>query len=415
VIKKLSSNILIYGGTNVIKSLVPFLMLPILTLYLSVEDYGVLSLVEVSILFLAPFISLNINSAINIEFYKLNKVDLKQYITNAIFLSFIVLFICLFLVFLFQSFILKALGLSSDLILWLPIFAFLRIISSVVLGLYQVSDNAKKFAYFTFFQTFIDFVLSYLLVVFYKFGYLGRLEGIYIALSISTILGIYILQKQQYFSFKIVTKYSKEILSYGVPLIPHVLGGVVLAMSDRYFISYFIDNEQVGYYSVAYQISALMLLVGVSVNQAWSPMLFRYLKDIHLNQDKIKKITFILFGLFLIAGISIYFLSDFIFSLLVDEKFYQAKEYFPYLLIGFVFQSFYYLITNYLFFYKKTVLLAKLTFSSALVNIVLNYLFIIKYGVIGVAYATAITYVVYFIVVFIIVNRLIKNKLKGDL
>ena len=66
MLKKLSGNILIYGGTNAIKSLVPFLMLPILTAYLSVSDYGVLSLIEVSILFLAPFITLNINSAIKI-------------------------------------------------------------------------------------------------------------------------------------------------------------------------------------------------------------------------------------------------------------------------------------------------------------------------------------------------------------
>ena len=39
MLKKLSSNIIIYGGTNGIKSLVPFLMLPILTIHLSVEDF----------------------------------------------------------------------------------------------------------------------------------------------------------------------------------------------------------------------------------------------------------------------------------------------------------------------------------------------------------------------------------------
>ena len=410
MLKKLSGNIVIYGGTNAIKSLVPFLMLPVLTAYLSVADYGVLALIEVSILFLAPFITLNINSAINTEYFKLSKSNLKDYISNALILSFLAMcFVFLFL-FLFKDIISQSLNLSIDLLLWLPVFAFLRVISSVVLGLYQVSDKAKNFAMFAIFQTFLDLSLSYILVVFYTLGYIGRLEGIYGALLLSSIVGLYILYKLDYISHIISFKYSKDILSYGLPLIPHVLGGVVLAMSDRYFISYFYGNEDVGYYTVAYQIAGLMLLVGVSVNQAWMPMLFRFLKNFEENQSTIYKYSIYLFILFFFSGIAIYFASDLIFYLLVDEKFFQAKLYFPYLLIGFMFQSFYYLFTNYLFYEKKTLLLAKLTFLSAIMNLILNYIFILKYGVVGVAYATAITYIVYFIIVSSIVISMIKKN-----
>ena len=75
MLKILSQNIIIYGATNGIKSLVPFLMLPILTIHLSVEDFGILSLVEVCILFLVPLVSLNIASSINVEYFKLEKKE----------------------------------------------------------------------------------------------------------------------------------------------------------------------------------------------------------------------------------------------------------------------------------------------------------------------------------------------------
>ena len=89
MIKKLSQDIIIYGVLNGVKSLVPFLLLPLLTTYLTVDEFGTLSLIEVSILLLFPFVSLNIYSAINIEFFHLDQKQLSLYISNALLLSFL--------------------------------------------------------------------------------------------------------------------------------------------------------------------------------------------------------------------------------------------------------------------------------------------------------------------------------------
>jgi len=410
VLKKLSGNILIYGGTSVLKSLVPLFMLPILTVYLSPKDYGILSLIEVAILFLTPFITLNINSFINIEFFKVSQKELSQYITNALILSFISA--CLFLVITFfaKSMIADTLKISSLLVIWIPIFVLLRVVSSVVLGLYQVSEQPVKFAIYTLLQTAIDFALSYILVAVFYQGYIGRLEGIYGAFLVTSIYGIYILWGNGYISNKITFKYSKEILMYGMPLIPHVLGGVILAMSDRYFISYYVGNTMVGYYSVAYQMAALMLLISTSVNQAWMPMLYKLLVNHKKNKKLINRYTFLLFLLYTISGLIIYYVSDIIFSLFVDKKFYEAKIFFPILLLGFVLQSYYYLFTNFLFFYKKTWLLAKITFFSAILNLILNYFLILSFGTMGVAYATVITYAVYLLIVWYVSIRPFNSK-----
>ena len=106
----------------------------------------------------------------------------------------------------------------------------------------------------------------------------------------------------------------------------------------------------------------------------------------------------------------IYYASDIIFSIFVDKNFYEAKTFFPILLLGFVLQSYYYLFTNFLFFYKKTILLAKITFFSAIFNLILNYFFILQFGAIGVAYATVITYAIYLLIVWYFVYFQVSKK-----
>ena len=405
MIKKLTSNILIYGGTNAVKSLVPFLMLPILTMYISPKEYGELALIETTILFLLPFIMLNINGAINVEFFrKDNKSEYKQYVVNAIILSFLSFLFISILLFLLKDTILELINIKQKWIEFLALFTFLRVLTSVILVIFQASQKANYYAYFSIFQTIVDFTISYYLIVVLELGIKGRLIGIYGSFFIFSILAIYILYKMDYFKEKLTLNYTKEILSFGIPLIPHAIGGLILAMSDRYFISYFYDNSEVGLYTVAYQISAVLLLISMSINQAWSPMFFKLMKE--NKHDYINKFIMILFILFLVSTISVYLLLPLIYDNFIDIRFHDSKVYFFSLLLGFAFQSFYFLFTNYLFYYKKTALLSLITFAGAAINLILNYILIKQYGVIGVAYATAITWFLYFISVAIIVKYL---------
>jgi len=398
MLKRLSFNILVYGITNIIKSLVPFIMLPILTLYISPNEYGELSLIETSVLFLLPFIMLNINGAINVEFFKLEKNEYKKYVLNAIFISFCAFIIVMFFLFIFRENLSNLMHLKTHWILLLGIFAFMRVLSSVILVIFQASQQVKKYAVFSITQTVTDFLLSYIFVVLFKLSIIGRLLGEYGAFFIFSLISIFLLFKMGFFNVKFTLKYTKDILKFGLPLIPHSIGGIILAMSDRYFISYFEGNKYVGLYTVAYQVSAILLLISTSVNQAWSSMFFKMMKD--KNYDKIKMIIRILIFLFIIATFFIYEFSDFIYKLLISKEYYSSKTYFIYLLLGFLFQSIYFLFTNFLFFYKKTHILSIITIAGGIINLFLNYFFIKKFGTVGVAYATAITWFLYLISVF---------------
>ena len=207
--KKLSSNIIIYGLTNALKSMVPLLMLPILTMYLSIEEFGILSLIETSILFITPFILLNINAAIKVEYFILPREELKGFITNSLILSLFSFLLLIAVFFTFQVFLSNMFSVDEDIVLLVIIFSFFRVVSTVTLGLFQVEGKAKIFAIFTLLQTLIDFLLSYIFVVLFHHGYLGRLEGVYIAFFIASLIGMYILVKMNYIG-RITFKYSME-------------------------------------------------------------------------------------------------------------------------------------------------------------------------------------------------------------
>lgn len=407
--KKLGSNIIIYGLTNALKSLVPFIMLPILTHYLSVKDYGVLSLIETSILFISPFVMLNIHSAISVEYFTAkDKDDFAKYVTNSLILTVFSFLMVFFILNLFSKQFSQIIHIDEFWIKILAFLAFLKIIPLVVLTIFQSSNQPFKYFLFSIFLVLFDFTLSYILIVFCDKGILGRIIGVYGAYFLFSIIGFYILYKLRYVVLKIILKFSKQILEYGVPLIAHSIGGIVLAMSDRYFLAYFVDNKVVGLYTVAYQISGIMLLFSMSINQAWRPMLYNLLKNSNLK--KAKQINFVLVVIFILSFCILYFIIPLIYKILINERFYDSKIFVLWLLIGFLFQSLYFIYTNYLFFYKKTKLLSVITFSGAILNIILNYIGIKLFGSIGVAYATAITWVFYFLAVYYFSNKLIKLK-----
>ncbi len=410
--KKLSKSIIIYGLSNGIKSLVPFVMIPILTSYISPEGVGLLSLLETSILFITPFILLNIEAGVGVEYFNLKKPDLAQYLSNGLLISF-VSFCIISLLFLFLGgWISELLGAPQSLVLLLPIFVLLRLVPTLVLVIFQAQQKSVSYLFFSLFQTIFDFALSALFIMVLSRGYIGRLEGIYLSFFITTLMGLIVLYKIGYYNFDISKKVISKILRFGTPLIPHAIGGTIIAMSDRYFIAIFEGNAEVGYYTVAYQIGALMLLFSRSVNQAWSPMLYSLLTK--KDYASVEKFTGILFVVFLVVGAGIYLLQDFIFGLFVAPSFLPAKQYITLLLLGFVFQSLYFLFTNFIFYSKRTGVLATITFSGAVLNLVLNFILIKRMGVIGVAYSTAITWFLFMIATFTVTKFKIYKSEKNS-
>src|SRR5690606_2773692 len=98
--------------------------------------------------------------------------------------------------------------------------------------------------------------------------------------------------------------YIREILRFGVPLVPHVAGVFLLVSVNRFVINVELGLAQTGIYMVAVQFSAALALVFESINKAYVPWLFERLKRDQLNEKRqIVCLTYIWYAIILCGAI----------------------------------------------------------------------------------------------------------------
>ena len=96
--------------------------------------------------------------------------------------------------------------------------------------------------------------------------------------------------------------------------------------------------------------------------------------------------------------------------LMGGNKYIEAINVLPPVVVGFVFQFIYSLYVNIEFYHKKQKDIAFATIIAAVINIGLNAFFIPKYGYVAAAYTTLAGYIVLFIIHFYNVHRLGKTS-----
>ena len=240
-------------------------------------------------------------------------------------------------------------------------------------------------------MTLLNFGLSIFFIVCFHLSWQGRMYGIFLSYFVFLVVGIFILYKHGFLVNDFKKEYIKDSLKFGIPLIPHVIGGYIIGMSDRLFISKMLGNDAVGIYIVGYQIGSIIMILQESFNQAWVPYLFSYLQDIN-EQKKIKivKLSYFFSAFFILAVVVLYYAAPVIFKFFIDAKYKEGIQFVLWISLGYAFLGMYKTVTNFIFFMKKTYLLSYLTFLSAAINVTLNYFLIKMYGAIGAAYAAAI-------------------------
>lgn len=411
--KILSSSLIknagIYGGTTVINAAIPFLMMPILTRYMSPSDYGLVSMFSVLLSFVSPIIGVSTHGAIARQYFNKEAIDLPSYITNCLILLIISFLVATFIFFFFSKIISD---LSQFPIGWLwtvILVALSNFVITVVTTLWQVQSKPISYGKFQIAQTIVNVILSLWFVVGVGLTWKGRIQAQVITAAIFGILGLVILFRGKWLKPGINKAYIGNALKFGLPLIPHTVGAVVMTMSDRLFITNMVGLNATGLYSVGYAFGSIIGFMENSFNLAYSPWLFGKL---NLNDSvvkiKIVKITYLYFIIILLGALSLSLIGPWFIGFFVGKKFEGAQIFVFWIALGFAFSGMYKMVVNYLFYIEKTSVLAWITFSSAILNLPLNYFLINLYGAVGAAMATTIVSGLFFVFTWILSNRYYK-------
>lgn len=389
-----------FALVNFLRSLIPFVLMPLLTRKMSPGGYGTLSLFEVTILILAPLFLCNSHALMSAVYHRVERSVAGQYVYVSMLVTLLLAAITQVLLWAAGDELRQLFEVNDSFYLLIPLFVFARAVVFYVNNVLQLQQRAVPYGVYTIGVTALDLALSILFVVVWNGGYKGRLIGSYTAMFLFGAYGLWALWRQGLINFRYSAPLVTEILRYGLPLVPHALGGVSLAMANRYLIAHALGPSSVGYYSVAYQLASVMLLAGTSINQVWSAWLFRLVsKDLEGNAQTIRRLFFLNVGLMVCAAVVIQLAVNILFAIFVDPKFYAAKTYFPWMLLGFLCQSLYFLFINFDFYDKKVISIGVVTFAVAGVNIWLTIQWLPVFGVMGAAYASAASMALYLVAV----------------
>ncbi len=402
----LFKNSLVYMTTEVVNKAVPFLLLPILTHYLSPRDYGLVATYGAFIGIVAVFLHLSMVGAVNINFFKMSKEKLKIYIANVMFILFINLILMLIGIYFFQDILSIKTEIPS---IWLfvgLIVTFSQFITLLNLGLWQVEQRPKPYGVYQISQMLVSIVIVLILVVGLGMGWEGQLIGQSIGTIVFALLSFLYLYKREYLKFNYENKYIKDALAFGIPLIPHVLSGWFRTGVDRIFLTMFISSSATGIYAVGYQFGMVVGIIATAFNQAFSPYLYKKLVNI-TNDEKytLVKYTYIYFVAIFVFAALISAFMPWIITNFLDERYIAAKKFIPWVAFGFAFSGMYYMVVNYIFYEKKTYILSLITFFSGILHVLFSYTFIKVYGEMGVAYAMTLSSFIMFILVWVLSAR----------
>lgn len=186
------------------------------------------------------------------------------------------------------------------------------------------------------------------------------------------------------------SKFWKYAILYSLPLVPQGLAEIVLNSSDRIMISRMIGDSEAGIYSLAYSLSQLMLIVSSSLTQTTSPWIYQRLKEKRL--DNISSV--VTFSLLLVVGVNLALIAiaPEAVRVFAPPEYYEAIWIIPPLAMSVVAMFLCNLFCKLEFYYEKTYFVMITSTAAAVVNIVLNYVFIPKYGYFAAGYTTFICF-----------------------
>lgn len=275
----------------------------------------------------------------------------------------------------------------------IPFVSLMFMMNTINLTILRNEEKSALFGVFEVSNTILNMGFSILLLVAFKFGWESRAYGIIAAYFIFFLVALIYMKNNGYITLKIDRQEIKNILGISLPLIPHAVGAIIISLSDRFFIEKMIGIEMVGIYSVGYMFGMIIFVFSDAFIKAWSPWFYNKLsKPTEKDKKKIVNFTYLyVLALFVMAFI-LSFISKVLIDMFVDEKFLGAEQFVIWISMGYAIHGVYKILFPYLVVVNKTAFLGFSTMLTALINLMLNYIFIDYYGALGATYATALSY-----------------------
>jgi len=395
---------IIYSLGNLTSKLLGIILIPLYTSKLTLPEYGMLGMLEITVQILTAIIGLSLYSAFFRWYWDKEYLEKQKSIFFTILVFVLTGSILMNLIFLPFHDQLSSFLLDTDqqgyLIMLILIVAGLEAVAIIISTLIRLQERP---GFYTLLQ--VSKVLTSLSLTIYFIAIKGKkIDGIYEAQLIGNAV-FYILAARfiiKNSNPKIEWKILPGMLRFSYPLLFSSIAGIILTISDRYVLKFISDLSYVGIYTLGYKIaSTLRVLVITSVNLALQPMIYKMIDQPDNKRFYSKIMTYYSYGLMIcVLGLSLFGRELIKFLSKTNPDYWEAFSIVPIISMAFFFGMLRDVSLTGINISKKTIVNAKSILFAAIFNIVFNIILIPILGYFGAAIATLISQMLYFLVIY---------------
>ena len=388
--KQLAKNTIIIFFGKVCTQLISFLLLPLYTAYLATSEYGIVDLIQTYVTLLVPIITLELEMSIFrwlIDSRGKDK-ETKKLISNDFYILFLSLGIFSILFLIVISFV------------HIP-FKFIILIDIIVCVLsgnfLQISRGLGKITDFSIscILTGLTTVITNIILIIFCHM---QAEGMIISMALANgVCSLYLFLRLKLYKMidlkQVDHKLLKGMYKYSIPLVPNGISWWIVNVSDRSIISIVLGASFNGLYAISNKFPTIISSLTGIFNLSWSES-----ASLHINSkdrdEFFSDITNTIIRLFSTLGVGMLACMPFIFPIMINSKYHDAYLYIPPLVVGTIFNVAICLYSQIYLAKKMSKQVASTTILGAVINILINVVFIKYIGLFAASLSTMVSYMV---------------------
>lgn len=376
----------IYAIGNVLNRIGAFLLLPVYTNYLTVEQYGVLELFYATTAVFSGLLSVGIaHATLRFYFNYEDQSERNAVVSTNYIMSLSITVIGAIVIGYWNKEIVHLIlgngGNHNEALLIVLATLVLELSSQVSLAYIRAIEKSVLFIVLVLVKLGIQITVNSYLVIVEKLGVEGVLLGNLSAVAIGwIILSIFTVRKC---GLRFEKSKSIPVLRYSFPFLLSTMTAIVSVNSDKFILGRLISLEEVGIYGLAMKFALLLdQLIGEPFNRAYGAFRFSIMDRKDSSEIQSNIVTYLMIG-GAWASLGIVLFTPDVLRIMSDQKFWGAANLLPLLVLANYLKLLYYPFQTGILVEKKTRYIFYTGLLAACVSLVANFVLIFVIGVIG--------------------------------
>ena len=410
-VKKLMGDTAVYGLGTMVPRFLNYLLVPLYTIYVFTQaQYGQVTLLYSYVAILLVILTLGMETAF-FRYANLNKSPKRAFNT-----AMTSILICsaffLLLIFSFTDDIAVLIQYpdNKEYVQVVALIIAIDAITAIPFAYLRYKNKALKFSVIRILSVVITISLNLLFLVVIP-GYYGddyinfpvyrstSLVGfVFIANLVGSFSTLIMLGKELLsFSFKIDSDLLKKMLRYGMPILIISLMFMITEVADKILLKYLLPSEinsdaQLGIYAACYKLAIIMMIFIQMFRYAAEPFFFAEAKKKNAK-DTYSRVMSLFVGFTWSIFLMVTLYID-VFKHFIGEAFWPGLQIVPIILSAKLFLGVFYNLSVWYKLTNKTFYGALIATVGGILTILLNVLLIPKFGYLGSAWASFVSYFV---------------------